>query len=159
MGNLIPNEFARNQDITRGNLTGLSSTGSMMLAEKRGAFGKTSGKADEGKVLDINSAYEELKNNNHVFVKTPDGREVKIESLEQLKALNLNDPIAGMGAASRNQNNYASYYNSFSPCWWPKMGATNVAQDGSHLESAGYAPFMPQQPMFGMQGGWYPFAG
>lgn len=161
MGNLIQNEYARNAQQTVGNLTGLSSAGSQLVAEKREGFaGKiATGHGDENKVLDVNSAFEELKNNKAVFVRTADGREVKITSLEQLKALNLSDPVAGMGAQSRNQNMQASYYNSFTPFWWPKMGATQVAPDGSHLDQAGYTPFMPAPPRFGAPGGWFPYGG
>lgn len=160
MGNLIPNQYAQNEQLTRGNLSGLSTTGSRLMEEKKtGLFGKIgTDQADPNKVIDVNAAYEDLKNNRNVYVQTPDGRQIKITSLEQLKQLNLDDPTAGMGAASRRGNNYASYYNSFTPFWWPKMDASQVSPDGSHLDDAGYAPFMPQQPMFGSPGGWYPFA-
>jgi hypothetical protein len=158
MGNLIQNDFQKNERITRGNLTGLSTTGTQLLGEKGlGINGKIPlGKADEEKVLDVNSAYEELKNNKHIFAKTPDGREIEITSLEQLKQLNLNDQTAGMGAASRNNNARASYYNTFTPYNWPKMGASQVSDDGSRLQGAGYAPFMPPFQQYGMQGGYFP---
>jgi hypothetical protein len=159
MGDIFKNQFAKNEQITRGNLTGLSSTGSRLFSEEKGPLGKfPTGKADHDKPLDVNSAFEELKDNKHVFARTPDGREIEIKSLEDLKNLNQNDSVAGMGAQARNYNAYAANYNTFTPGWWPKMGAENVSPDGSHLDAAGYAPFTPMMPQYGMPGGWFPFA-
>lgn len=158
MANLIPNEFARNEGLTRGNLTGLSSSGSMLMAEERKLGKIPTGHADNNKVMDVNGAFEELKKGRHIFAKTPDGREIEIKSLGDLKNLNLSDPTAGMGSQNRSYNNYASYYNSFTPFWWPKMNGSSVAPDGSHLDYNRFAPFGPPAPRFGVPGGWSPYA-
>lgn len=150
MGNIVKNlanEFGRNEQVTRGNLTGLASNGTELMGEQR--VGKLHlDTPDKSHGIDTNSAYEELRQGRHVFAKTPDGRQVEIKSLDDLKSLNLNDPTAGMGGRARRDNTYAGFYNSFTPGWWPKQGAEKVSWDGSHLESAGYAPFAPPPPMY-----------
>lgn len=143
MGSIIQNQYSRNQQLTRGNLTGLAATGNQL--QEPGLLGK--------RPHDVNSnqAYNDLAQGRAVSVRTRDGKTIRITSLAELQRLNQD---VGMGAANRFHNANASAYDSHTPYWWPKESFSHVSWDGSHLD---YARFQPQPPCFGGPGGWSPY--
>ena len=147
MGNIINGfQYSHNEQLTRGNLTGLATTGNQL--QEKGLFGKTHN-------VDTDSAYRDLASGRSVSVKTQDGRTLEIHSLAELQQYNQQ---VGMGAANRQHNAQASQYNHSTPPWWPKEGYTHVSPDGSHLDP-NFCRFRPMQPAFGGGGGWSPFRG